>query len=309
MMHSANDKPLLVGVGGPTASGKTAASIALAKHFDTEIVSFDARQFYREMRIGTAVPTDDELKEVRHHFIRDRSVNEPLSAGRFAEAALKQLERLFTENEVVIAVGGSGLYWRALSTGLNDMPEIPTDIRLALQEEFKEKGVTPLQEELKSKDPAYYGKVDVQNPMRILRALEVIRTTGDTYSQYRNQPLPDRPFRSVMIGIDWQRETLYERINQRVDQMVADGLETEAGALLSLRDKTPLDTVGYKEWFQHFDGDLSRADAINDIKQHTRNYAKRQLTWFRKEPMEWFAPEDVPEAMIQWIETVHLDQR
>lgn len=305
-MKSDADKPLLVGIGGPTASGKTTAAIAVARHFKTEIISFDARQFYREMWIGTATPSVNELKQVPHHFIADRSVEKPLSAGRFADEALTRLDELFTYHQVVIAVGGSGLYWHALASGLNEMPEIPNDIRFTLQEEFKEKGIGPLRNELKKADPEYFQEVDSQNPMRILRALEVIRATGQTYSGFRNQPLPDRPFRSILLGIEWQREVLYERINQRVDQMVEAGLETEAKGLYPLHHLTSLNTVGYKEWFDHFEGKRSRTEAISDIKQHSRNYAKRQLTWFRGEHTEWFAPEDVPHGMVDWVEEALL---
>ncbi len=282
------DCKYLIVVGGPTASGKTGLGIRLAQHFNTEILSADSRQFYREMNIGTAKPTQEELAQATHHFIDNLSVHDTYSVGDYEREALDLLEKLYQKHDVVIMVGGSGFFIRAVCEGLDEFPEVPMHIREELNQLFENEGITPLQYELKELDPAYYSQVDTQNPKRLLRALEVCRATGQPFSHFHNKEKSPRPFVPVYIGLDWEREALYERINKRVDMMIEAGLEQEARELHPLRHLTSLQTVGYQEWFDFFDGKIDREEAIRLIKRNSRRYAKRQMTWFRKvEGMQW----------------------
>lgn len=286
-------KKLLV-IGGATASGKTALAIRLAQHFGTEILSADSRQFYHEMSIGTAKPDAAELAAVRHHFIDTLYVTDDFSVGDFERAALDVLENIFENRDFAVLAGGSGLYIRAVCEGLDVFPDVSAAAREAVEAGFQSGGLPWLQNEVARRDPDYFESVDRQNPARLRRALEVSWETGRPYSVFLQNEKKPRSFEPVYILLDWPREVLYARIEARVDAMLAAGLEAEARALLPHRDRPALRTVGYEEWFDFFDGKMSREETIDKIKQHTRNYAKRQATWFRKHgdwhscrPDEW----------------------
>ncbi|CAN5617743.1 tRNA (adenosine(37)-N6)-dimethylallyltransferase MiaA [soil metagenome] len=274
-------KPTLIVVGGATATGKTSLAIELAQQFNTAIISADSRQCYREISIGTAKPTAEELSLVPHHFINSHSIQDYFSSGIFAIEATKIIDQLFTEHQVIILVGGSGLYIKALLEGLDDLPEVSAAIRAELKSDYQEKGLAELLEELKKSDPEYFSKVDQHNHARVIRALEVIRSSGLPYSSFLGKKSKEKNFNTVAISIQHPREILYERINRRVDQMINDGLVSEAETVSDYRNHPALRTVGYKELFQYFDGTITLEEAILQIKQHTRNYAKRQETWFR----------------------------
>lgn len=276
----AQQKQLIV-IGGPTASGKTGLAIAVARHFGTEIISGDSRQFYREMRIGNARPDESELAAARHHFIADRSLHDPLTAGRFAEEALAQLDVIFQRSDYAVLVGGSGLYLRALCEGLDEFPEVTEAARTQVQETVEERGVDGLQQELALLDPDYFGIVDTQNPRRLERALQVCYSSGQPYSSFLGNR-PARPFKCVYFRCEWARPELYDRINRRVDYMLEEGLEPEAKSLHPFRKLSTLQTVGYREWWPYFDGAYDRDRAVELVKQNSRRYAKRQETWFRK---------------------------
>lgn len=284
----------LIVIVGPTAVGKTKTAIALAKHFDTEIISADSRQFYKEMTIGTAKPTPKERSEVKHHYVDFLPVTDNFNAGDFERAALSTLEALFEKNNRTIVTGGSGLYVNALCYGFDEIPEVPVEIRDRLNIEFKEKGLEHLQEKLKLADPAYFETVDQNNPQRLIRALEVYEYTQNPYSEFRKKELPDRNFIPIFIGLDLPREELYERINQRVDNMIDDGLIEEVKNLLPYKRENALQTVGYQELFDYLDNKITLPEAIELIKRNTRRYAKRQLTWFRRnENTRWYHPDDI----------------
>ena len=280
------DEPLnktLIVIAGPTASGKTAAAIKLAQHYQTVIVSADSRQFFREMSIGTAKPTEAELAAAPHCFINSHSITEPFSVGDFERQCLALLDELFKKHDVVILVGGSGLYIKAITEGFDELPTADPDIRDRLNTELTANGLLPLQERLKQADPTYYAEADINNPQRIIRALEVYEATGNPISSYRKSTINKRPFNIIKFGLDMPREKLYDRINQRVDIMVKDGLVEEVAALTPYRHYNALNTVGYSELFNYFDGKTDMDTAIAAIKQNTRRFAKRQLTWFRKD--------------------------
>lgn len=273
----------LIVIGGATATGKTALAIRLAQRFDTEILSADSRQFFREMSIGTAKPSRDELAAAPHHFIDVRSVAQTYSVGDFERDALLKLNQLFENQDIVILVGGSGLYLRAVCEGLDEFPKVSDQTRQVVEQGQKTGGLTWLQTMLAQHDPVQFSKIDRQNPARLRRALEVCLETGRPYSSFLGQKgEKTRPFEPVYVLLDVPRPELYARIDARVDAMVAAGLEAEARALLPFRHQPPLKTVGYEEFFDFFDGKTSRAEAIDKIKQHSRNYAKRQVTWFSK---------------------------
>ncbi|MBP7821637.1 MAG: tRNA (adenosine(37)-N6)-dimethylallyltransferase MiaA [Saprospiraceae bacterium] len=282
----------LIVIGGPTASGKTNLAINLAKHFNTQIVSADSRQVFREMPIGTAQPTAAQLSEVKHHLIANISVEEPFTANLFALTASDILENeIFTSNDVAIVVGGTGLYIKSLLLGLDDLPDIDTHIRNQVQLLYQQNGITWLQEEIKKIDPVYFQSCDIYNVRRLTRALEVYFSTGNPISVYFNKPKKNLLPKDCKISaywIDTERNTLYHQINERVEQMLSDGLLDEVRGLLQFRTLNALNTVGYSELFDYFDGKCSLTEASNLIKQHTRNYAKRQITWFRHQPD--FAP-------------------
>lgn len=271
----------LIVIGGPTAAGKTSLAISLAREFKTEIISADSRQFYREMTIGTAKPSMEELCAVPHHFINSLSINDTYDIARFEKDTLQLLREKFEEHRVMIMVGGSGLYHEAAVQGLDELPPKNEAIRIALQQELGEYGLTRLQVELQERDPETAQKIDLQNPLRVLRALEICRITGKPYSSFLGKKNETRNFKSLLITVAPDRKLLYERINERVDLMIAEGLVEEVKSLLPFRHLNALRTVGYTELFDYFDGNCSLDVAIEKIKQHTRNYAKRQLTWFR----------------------------
>lgn len=291
-------RPLLVVVLGPTGSGKTDLAVALAHHYATEIISTDSRQFYRGMAIGTAQPSPKELAAAPHHFIADRQPEEELSAGGYEREALAKLEELFGRHSVVVAVGGSGLYIDALCEGFDELPCDTAEIRAQLTEELQTYGLEKLVEELRELDPDYWEVVDRKNPARIVRALEVCKASGKPYSAQRTATRKQRPFDVVKIGIDWPREELYDRINRRVDLMMEAGLEAEARGVYHLRHLSSLQTVGYRELFDYFDGTISKEEAVELIKRNSRRYAKRQMTWFRRDPStHWLSPHSKTEAI------------
>ncbi|MBL4675776.1 MAG: tRNA (adenosine(37)-N6)-dimethylallyltransferase MiaA [Mucilaginibacter sp.] len=299
--------PTLIVIAGPTASGKTAAAIQLAQHFNTVVVSADSRQFFREMSIGTAKPTDAELAAAPHYFINSHSVTEPFSVGDYERECLQLLDELFKVNKLVIMVGGSGLYIRAITEGFDDLPTADTDIRDRLNTELAAKGINVLQERLKDVDPEYYHLVDINNPQRIIRALEVFEATGKPFSSYLTAKGNSRPFNIIKLALDMPREILYDRINRRVDLMVQDGLLPEVESLVSYKHYNALNTVGYTELFDYLDGRVSLDDAIEQIKQNTRRFAKRQLTWFRKDKdIIWVDTGDInlTENILRTVENI-----
>jgi tRNA dimethylallyltransferase len=293
----------LISIVGPTAIGKTSLSIALAKHFESTIISSDSRQFYKEMHIGTAVPNDSELKEVPHYFIQNRSIFEDYSVGDFERDAILKLEELFQKDNVVIMVGGSGLYVNAVLNGLDDFPDIDSNIRSQLKSELQEKGIAFLQEQLKKLDLETYQKIELENPQRLIRALEVCIGTNKPYSSFLNSKKNLRNFKTIKIGLTAPREIVYDRINQRVDIMIQNGLLKEAQDLWKYKDLNALQTVGYRELFSYFDGDFTLDFAISEIKKNTRRFAKRQVTWFKKDTeIQWFDFEESVENIISYIE-------
>lgn len=284
-------------IAGPTAVGKTDVAIQIAEWLQTEVISFDSRQFYKELKIGAAPPSPEELARVPHHLVGHLSVKDDYSAGDFEREALTKLDEIFETHDTAVLVGGSGLYMRILTDGFDEMPKIPEDIRKQLNAELEENGLESLVKELSEKDPDYFAQVDKQNPQRVIRALEVIRTTGNTYTFYRQGEKTKRPFNIVKIGLDLPRPELYNHINLRVDKMMEAGLEEEVKQLLSFRKKNSMQTVGYKELIRYFDGEIDLDFAIEEIKKNSRRYAKRQLTWFRREKgIEWFSPME-----MDWI--------
>jgi tRNA dimethylallyltransferase len=298
-----NDRHLVV-IAGPTAVGKTKVSIQLAQHFETTIVSCDSRQFYREMNIGTAKPTTEELATVPHHFINVLSIHDPLfSASDFEQQALERVQALFTKHRVVLLTGGSGMYINALCNGLDEqLPPSNPIIRAQLKENYDNKGIAFLQLKLKELDPVFFEQIDQHNHQRLIRAIEVCLITGKRYSDIRTGKRKKRPFNIIKIALNQDRKQLYERINNRVDEMIRDGLEKEASGLQPFMDTNPLKTVGYQEMYPYLLGNCSKDEAVEKIKVNTRRYAKRQLSWFKKDPEYiWFEPDQLSE-LIQFIE-------
>ncbi len=289
---------LLVSVVGPTAVGKTSFAIALARAFETEILSVDSRQCYREMNIGTAKPNSEELESVSHHFIDSHSIREQVTAGSFEKLAMEKLDEIFQETNVVVAVGGSGLYFQALWGGMDHMPAVDPVIRESLNDELESRGLEPLLKELKDADLVYFEKVDQQNPHRILRALEVIRGSGQPYSSFRAGRSAKRSFENLKIGLTMDRDKLYQRIDQRMDDMIEAGLFKEAESLIEYREHNALQTVGYSEVFGYLDGKYDREEAIRLLKRNSRRYAKRQFTWFNRDPeIIWMSPAETSKAI------------
>ncbi len=284
-------KKKLICITGPTASGKTALSIELARHFNTQIISADSRQFYKEMSIGTAVPSPEELAAAPHHFIQHKSIFDEYSVGDFEEDFLSLSGKLFQEHDVLIMVGGSGLYIDAAVKGLDDLPGKNPVIRGELEQQIREKGLEVLREELKKRDEDFYHIIDLDNPHRLIRAIEILRQSpGKTMKELRSNK-KKRSFDTIMIALDWERQKLYDRINKRVDIMMKKGLEKEAEKLYPYKELNALNTVGYKELFAYFDGKYTKDFAVSEIKKNTRRFAKRQLTWFRKnKEINWFKP-------------------
>lgn len=294
-------KPCLIVVVGPTAVGKTDTCVWLAEQLACPVVSADSRQFYQEMQIGTARPQLDELRNVPHYFLGHLSVVQHYSVGDFERDALELLSKLFKENSTVILTGGSGLFIQAVCEGMDDIPELKVGVREGLMEEFRKNGLAPLLEELKEKDPEYYQQVDQNNHARVIRALEVIRSSGQAFSLFRKRKPKPRDFEIIKIGLNRTREVLYDRINRRVDLMMEAGLLKEAHDLIEYRQLNALQTVGYKEFFPYFDGEYSLEEAVHFLKQHSRRYAKKQLTWFKRdEQIQWFHPDEKQEIW-SWL--------
>ncbi|WP_297702627.1 tRNA (adenosine(37)-N6)-dimethylallyltransferase MiaA [uncultured Eudoraea sp.] len=279
----------LLSIVGPTAIGKTKLAMDLATYFNTEIISADSRQFYKEMSIGTAVPSKHELESVPHHFIQHKSIQEKYNVGDFEKDALNVLDNLFEKYDIAIMVGGSGLFIDAVISGLDSFPEVDREIRTKLNTVIKQEGIEVIQNQLKELDAEYYAKVDIQNPHRITRALEICLGTGKTYSSFINKKKPPRPFNSIVIGLSTERSRLYDKINKRVDTMIESGLIEEARSLSKHKHLNALRTVGYTELFNYFDGIWDLDFAISEIKKNTRRFSKRQLTWFGKnKDIIWF---------------------
>ncbi len=298
-----SEKKFLISIVGPTAIGKTALSIKLAKHYNTEIISADSRQFFKEMAIGTAAPTELELTTVKHHFIHHKSVDEPYSVGTFEKDAIKLLDKLFLTNDMVVMVGGSGLYVDAVINGLDDFPEVDATIRNSLNLQLESKGLIHLQEHLKELDELSYRTIALDNPHRVIRALEISIGTGLPYSSFLNKVKTARNFKSIPIGLSAERNIIYDRINHRVDLMMENGLLNEVKSLLPKQHLNALNTVGYKELFTYLNGQGTLEFAISEIKKNSRRFAKRQLTWFRKnKTIMWFDFESDLKSKIQTIE-------
>jgi tRNA dimethylallyltransferase len=297
------DKTLIVVV-GPTAIGKTDLAIQLALHYRTEIISADSRQFFREMEIGTAKPSEVELQTAKHHFINSQSVETEFSVGDFEQQALRVLNDLFVSHDTAILVGGSGLYIQAVCQGFDNIPKPTEGIRDKFNSLYTNEGIEALKYGLLAVDPEYYREVDLNNPQRLIRALEVFETTGRPFSSYRIKNTSPRPFRIIKIGLDISREELYRRINHRVDVMMKNGLLEEVRRLQPYKDLNALNTVGYSELFDHLEGKVSLEEAIAKIKQNTRRFAKRQLTWFkRQKDIKWFRPGETSEV-IDYIQSM-----
>jgi tRNA dimethylallyltransferase len=293
-----DDAKTLIVIVGPTAIGKTSLAIQLAQVFNTEIISADSRQFFKEMNIGTAKPSKEELAAAKHHFIDSHSVNTLFSTGDFELEALKLIDQLFKIHDVLIMVGGSGLYIDSVCKGLDKLPEIDLNIREQLNLQFANEGIIPIKNQLQEVDPEYFAKVDQSNPQRMIRGLEVFLSTGEKLSSFLTANKTVRPFNIIKIGLNTARALVYNRINQRVDLMMEAGLLDEVKALTPYRHFNALNTVGYSELFDYLDGKMDLSSAVAMIKQNTRRFAKRQLTWFRKdETTVWFEPNKVEEII------------
>ena len=292
----------LISIVGATAIGKTSLSIALAKHFNTEIISSDSRQFYKEMHIGTAVPTSQELSQAPHHFIQNRSIFDDYSVGDFERDAIIKLNKLFKDKNIVIMVGGSGLYVDAVLNGLDNFPNVAPEIRENLKKELQENGIQSLQNQLKKLDITTYQKIDIDNKQRLIRALEICIGTKKAYSTFLKNKENKRNFTSIKIGLNADREIIYNRINQRVDKMIENGLLKEAKKLHPNKNLNALQTVGYRELFRYFDNEITLDFAVAEIKKNTRRFAKRQGTWFRKDKeIEWFNYQTDLQNIINYI--------
>ena len=287
-----SDKTLIV-ITGPTAVGKTALCLDIAQHFGIPIINADSRQIYKELKIGTASPTNEQLSKVKHYFVGSLSLNDYYSASLFEQQTLEILEREFSTSNYALMAGGSMMYIDAVCNGIDDIPTVDDNTREALKTRLSSEGLEPLVQELKELDPEYYEIVDKQNPRRVVHGLEICLMTGKTYTSFRKREKKQRPFRIVKIGLNREREELYNRINQRVDQMMAEGLLEEAKSLYPMRQMNALNTVGYKEMFAYLDGTWTLEEAVERIKGNTRRYARKQLTWYKKdEPIKWFHPDD-----------------
>jgi tRNA dimethylallyltransferase len=273
---------------GPTAIGKTALAIQLAEHFNTQIISADSRQCYKELNIGVAKPSADELKTITHHFINSHSIHDEVNAAVYEQYALQKLDEIFKNNNTAIVVGGTGLYIKALCNGVDIIPSIPSTLRQNIVTQFEQQGLAWLQNEVAIKDPLYYQQGEIENPQRLMRALEVVMQTGNSILSYQTKTKKERPFNIIKIGLQLPRDVLYQRINSRVDIMLQEGLQKEAETLLPYQHLNALQTVGYTELFDYFTNKISLDRAIELIKQNTRHYAKRQITWFKKdEEINW----------------------
>lgn len=292
----------LISIVGPTAIGKTALSIKLAQHFNTEILSADSRQFFKEMQIGTAAPTPEELTQAKHHFIHHKSITDTYNVGAFETDAIQRLTTLFNTHNTVIMVGGSGLYVDAVTKGLDDFPEVDANIRLDLNTRLQHEGLESLQNQLQVLDPISYQNIAIDNPHRVIRALEICIGTGKPYASFLNKKKDLRPFKTLSVGLIADRNIIYERINQRVNIMMETGLLDEVKQLADKKHLNALNTVGYKELFNYLDGTWSLDFAVSEIKKNSRRFAKRQLTWFKKDPhIMWFDYLTPLETIVQTL--------
>lgn len=292
--------PTIIIVVGPTAVGKTAFAIRLAQMLQTDIISADSRQCYRELTIGVAKPSEQELKQVKHYFINSHSVHEDVNAAMFEQYALDAAQQIFREHRVAVMVGGTGLYVKAFTDGLDEIPAVDENIRAELIREYENKGIAWLQEQVRTSDPLFWERGEQQNPQRLMRALEVMRSTGHSILSFRTNVKRERPFRVIKIGLELPRPVLYQRINTRVWQMMEEGLVQEVSGLLPVRHLNALQTVGYSEIFAYLDGAISLEQAVQDIQRNTRHYAKRQLTWFRRDPeIQWIPPDYPVEKILE----------
>lgn len=311
-IHSIN-KPLntnyLISIIGPTAIGKTDLAIKLAQLFQTEIISSDSRQFYKEMRVGTAVPSAEELAVAKHHFIQHKSIHDSYTVGDFEKEALVLLDKLFQTKSVVIMVGGSGLYEKAVTKGLDNFPKVSEEIKEQLIETYHREGIAPLSEKLQDLDPEYAQEADLENHQRVIRALSICLSSGEKFSSFLGQTKQKRNFENIIIGLEAERKLIYSRINKRVDIMLENGLLEEVKTLEKHRNLNALNTVGYKEFFEFLEGKVTRNEAAVNIKTHTRRFAKRQLTWYRKdERVNWFAHDTEPSEIINVLKDKYLLQ-
>ena len=296
-MKNPKDKTVII-ICGPTAVGKTSLSIALAKHFQTEIISADSRQCFKELKIGVARPSGEELKEIPHHFIASHSIKENINAVFFEQFALQKAGELFKNHDIVIMVGGTGLYIKAFCEGLDEIPSIDETIRTNIIKDYELHGLPWLQEQIKIKDPEFYKVGEIQNPQRSMRALEVVESTGQSILSFRRNKKAERPFNILKIGLELPKDELHININSRVDKMLQDGLVEEVSSLKGYRDVNALQTVGYSEIFEQLDGRVSLADAVEEIKKNTRQYAKRQMTWFKKDKeINWVNAKETSEIL------------
>ncbi len=293
----------LIVIVGPTASGKTSVAIEIAKKYNTEIISADSRQFYKEIPIGTATPQSEEMQGIKHHFVGNLTVNDYYNVSKFEQDVMELLKKKFQKNKIMLMVGGSGLYIDAVCNGIDDLPDADEELRAKLNKLFDEEGFSAIQQKLKQLDPEYYEKVDLNNPKRILRALEVSIQTGKPYSSHRKGNSAERPFNIIKIGLEIPREQLIERIDRRLDSMIKEGWIEEATSVLPFKDNNALNTVGYKELFKYLENEWSLDLAIEKIKVNTRRYAKRQMTWFKRDKeTTWFSPND-SEKIIEFIDS------
>lgn len=290
--------PSLILILGPTGVGKTELSLRVAEHFHSPILSSDSRQLYKDLPIGTAAPTPEQLQRVPHHLVGTLSLSDYYSASRFEEEALALLDELFRTTPAVVMTGGSMMYIDAICKGIDEMPTVAPDIRQAVYDQFEREGLAPFLAELQAADPLHYDEVDRNNYKRVLHAVEICRQTGRPYSDFRTHTAKQRPFRILKIGLNRDRELLCDRINRRVDQMMADGLLEEARRVYPYRHFNALNTVGYKELFRYFDGEWNLETAVEKIKRNTRVYARKQMTWFKRDPdIRWFHPEEETEIL------------
>lgn len=295
---------MLIVITGPTAVGKTALCLDIASHFGIPIINADSRQIYREMRIGTARPSDKEMQQVKHYFVGSLGLSEYYSASLYEQQVISLLDTLFIYSDYALMAGGSMMYIDAVCNGIDDIPTVDAETRATLKRRLESEGLEALVEQLRELDPEHYETVDRQNPRRVVHALEICLMTGRTYTSFRKAERKHRPFRIVKIGLNRDREELYDRINHRVDQMMAEGLLKEAEALYSQREQNALNTVGYKELFDYMDGRWSLEESIERIKGNTRRYARKQLTWFKRDPeIRWFHPDD-KKQIIDYIEAI-----
>jgi len=294
----------LIVIVGPTAVGKTNSSVELARHFKTEVISADSRQFYQEISIGTARPSVTEMRGIKHHFINFLPLDQEYDVFRYEREVLQLLERIFQSKKTVILTGGSGLYVKAVCEGIDEIPDVDPEVRRNLKIELQEHGLEALQTRLKTADPLLYQNIDLQNPARVLRGLEIFASSGKPLSSFQTGKVKPRPFRIIKIGLERPREELYQRINQRMDQMIAAGLFAEAEKYYPVKHYNSLKTVGYQEIFGYLDGEYDHEEAVRLLKRNSRRYAKRQMTWFKKDPeITWFQADEY-QQVIEFIESV-----